>query len=152
MSFLFCLTRRSLSRQLSDVAEGLNYLHSRNVIHGDVKGVRGCSRFLFTATLTLSQSNVLIDATGRARITDIGLAMVTQNQSLVRSASHEHEHSARWIAPEILDDRGTYSKEADVFSFAMVTIEVRCRLPLGVYILASNVVHLIQDFHRCRPI
>ena len=26
-------------RQLSDIAEGLNYLHSCNVIHGDLKGV-----------------------------------------------------------------------------------------------------------------
>jgi serine/threonine protein kinase len=26
--------------QLSDVANGLGYLHSRNVIHGDLKGVR----------------------------------------------------------------------------------------------------------------
>jgi len=127
MSFLFCLTRCSLSHQLSDVAEGLNYLHSCNVIHGDVKGVRGCSRFRFTATLTPTQSNVLVDATGHARITDIGLTVVTQNLGLARSASNEHEHSARWIAPEILDNRGTYSKEADVFSFAMVTIEVRCR-------------------------
>ena len=29
--------------QLSGVAEGLNYLHSCNVIHGALKGVRGCS-------------------------------------------------------------------------------------------------------------
>ena len=32
-------TMRSPVYQLSDVAEGLNYLHSCNVIHGDLKGV-----------------------------------------------------------------------------------------------------------------
>ena len=31
-------------RQLSDVAEGLNYLHHCSVIHGDLKGVRGYSK------------------------------------------------------------------------------------------------------------
>ncbi|KAF9642010.1 kinase-like protein [Thelephora ganbajun] len=49
--------------------------------------------------------------------------MVTQNLDLIRDASAEHEDSTRWIAPEILDDRGIYSKEADTFAFAMVTIE-----------------------------
>jgi len=68
-----------------------------------------------------------VDTSGRARITDFGLAMITQDLDSIRNDSDEHGHSARWIAPEILDDRGTYSKEADVFSFAMVTIEVRYR-------------------------
>jgi hypothetical protein len=53
--------------------------------------------------------------------------MITQDVDSIRSASVEHSDSVRWIAPEILDGRGTYSKEADVFSFAGVAIEVRCK-------------------------
>ena len=78
-----------------------------------------------TTIFTSNQPNVFVDATGRARITDFGLVMVTRDLDSIRSASDEHEHGARWIAPEILDGQGTYSKEADVFSFGMVTIEVR---------------------------
>jgi len=59
-------------------------------------------------------------------ITDCGLTMVTQNLDSIRGAPDEHGHNTRWTAPEILADRGTFSKEADVFSFAMVMIEVRC--------------------------
>jgi len=70
-----------------------------------------------------------VDVTGHALITDFGLVTVTQNLNLMRDPSAEHGDSARWIAPEILDNRGTYSKEADVFSFAMVTIEVRSGQP-----------------------
>ena len=113
--------------QLSDVAEGLNYLHYCDVVHGALKGVRDCSRSRFTIILTPGQTNVLIDATGRARITDIGLTTITQDLDSIRRASAGVGDSARWIAPEIFEDRGTYSKEGDIFSFAMVMIEVRSR-------------------------
>ena len=62
-----------------------------------------------------------MDATGRARVTNFGLAMVAQDLDSVI----EHEHGVRWIAPEISDGQGTYSREGDIFSFAMVIIEVR---------------------------
>lgn len=68
-----------------------------------------------------------MDATVHARITDFGLAIVTQDLDSVRNASVERGQSVQWIAPEILDNRGTYSKEADIFSFAGVAIEVRCK-------------------------
>jgi serine/threonine protein kinase len=39
-----CIRSHAYSRhQLSDVAEGLHFLHSRNIVHGDLKGVRDCS-------------------------------------------------------------------------------------------------------------
>jgi len=85
-----------------------------------------------TGILTPNQPNVLVDITGRARITNCGLTMVTQNLDSMRSAPDEYRHSMRWIAPEILTNRGTFSKEADVFSFAMVAIEVRCRFGIDI--------------------
>ena len=38
-------------------------------------------------------------------------------------------HTARWTAPEILDGEGWVSKQTDIFSFAMVMIEVYQREP-----------------------
>jgi len=75
--------------------------------------------------LPFLQSNILVDGTGHARVTDFGLAMITQDLDSIRGNPAEHDQGALWIAPEILGDRGTYSKEADVFSFAGVAIEVR---------------------------
>ena len=75
--------------------------------------------------MTRVQPNILIDGNHRAQLTDFGLATVTQNLDSIRSTSEHGGHTARWTAPEILNDVGTYSKEADVFSFAMVMIEVR---------------------------
>lgn len=69
-----------------------------------------------------------MDATGHARITDIGLVDIVQDLDSMRSVSStENGGGVRWIAPEILNNQGTYSKEADIFSFAGVTIEVRRR-------------------------
>lgn len=92
-----------------DVAEGLSYLHSRGVILGNLKG-----------------PNILVDASSCARITEIGLSVVTQNPLSMRDASVGHCDDARWTAPEILisDDRGIRSKESDIFSFAIVITEV----------------------------
>ena len=87
-----------------------------------------------------------MDDTNHARLTDFGVATVTQNLDSIRSPSDDRGHTPRWTAPEILKEEGAYSKEADVFSFAMVMIEVRYewstpvdflltapRITLGVY-------------------
>ena len=110
--------------QLSDVAKGLCYLHSRNVVHGDLKGVCGFFRSRFTTTLTHVQLNVLVDDTGHACLADFGFATVTQNLDSIRSTQPHHGHTGRWAALEILNE-GRHSKEADVFAFAMVMVEVR---------------------------
>ena len=114
-----------LSRfQLLDVANGLCYLHSHNVTHGDLKGVCGSSKSCFTIILTPAQPNILVDNSGNALIADFGLATVTQNLDSVQGTTSHRGHTPRWAAPEVLNE-GTHSKEADIFSFAMVMIEVR---------------------------
>ena len=65
-----------------------------------------------------------MDGSDNALIADFGLAAVTQNLDSIRSAPCERGHTVRWTAPELLKE-GSYSKETDVFSFAMVMIEVR---------------------------
>ena len=82
------------------------------------------ARSPFCDVLTRAKSNVLVDATMRARITDFGPATAAQNLHSIRSASEGHGRAAQWIAPEILSEGRTFSKEADIFSFAMVMIEV----------------------------
>ena len=63
----------------------------------------------------------MVGADGRARITDFGLS---QDQGAVEEAGATSGGTARWTAPEILQGRGAPSKQADIFSFAMVMVEV----------------------------
>ena len=110
--------------QLSDIAKGLCYLHSCNIIHGDLKGVCVYSKSRFTTVLMPHELNILVNDFGHALITDFGLAAVARNLDSVSSAPPQRGHTQRWAAPEILDE-GPNSKEADIFAFAMVMIEVR---------------------------
>ena len=72
-----------------------------------------------------------MDSIGRARIAGFGLVMVARDLDVVRGTASDRVFKIRWVAPEILDGRGTCSMEADVFSFAGVTIEVRLTPPLN---------------------
>lgn len=63
-----------------------------------------------------------MDDSGHAQIADFGLATVTKNRDSTKSVSR-HAHTPRWSAPEVFT-KGKHSKEADIFAFAMVMIEV----------------------------
>ena len=65
-----------------------------------------------------------MDAAGHARITDFYLAAVITDVDPELSTLLRHNHTLRWSAPEVLNG-AIFSKEADIFSLAMVMIEVR---------------------------
>lgn len=71
----------------------------------------------------MSQPSILVDDTGRARLTDFGLAAIALDHEPTESL--KGGYAVRWAAPEILDEEGPVSRESDIYSFAMVAIEVR---------------------------
>jgi len=84
-----------------DIAEGLAYLHSQGVIHGGLKA-----------------SNILIDAQGRARMTDFALASIAAE---VQTGSRPPP--MRWSAPEVLE--GVLNVPgADIYAFACTILEI----------------------------
>ncbi|KAF9644346.1 kinase-like protein [Thelephora ganbajun] len=97
--------RASRPSLLLDVAKGLEYLHSLDISHGDLKG-----------------ANIIIGHDGRARLAEYGLAPINSKSSYIGTS--------RWLAPEIIDpspdENGVLleSKSADVFAFGMTALEV----------------------------
>ena len=84
-------------------------------------------RALFYTALTPHQVNILVEDSGHIFITDFSLAKITKNPNSARSTSSQCGFTMRWVAPEVWLNEEDYSEKADVFSFAMVMIEVRHR-------------------------
>ncbi|KIK33253.1 hypothetical protein CY34DRAFT_99918 [Suillus luteus UH-Slu-Lm8-n1] len=92
------------------VANGLNYLHSEYVVHGD-----------------LHPANVLIDESGNPRLTDFGLATVVGDAELqLNTTTAGLNLNPQWRAPEIIgihsddEDPVRPNFKSDVYSFGGV--------------------------------
>ena len=114
--------------QLRDVANGLYYLHSYGIIHGDLKAVSHSTLSQFSRNQSMipmnAKANSLIDEDGRARLTDFGLtSIVGENKSDTLPQVLNQVAATTWMTPGILNG-GAVTKEVDVFMFAMVAAEV----------------------------
>ncbi|KAG8980920.1 hypothetical protein FRB94_010320 [Tulasnella sp. JGI-2019a] len=94
-----------------EIALGMLYIHSKGIVHGDLKAV-----------------NVLIDDTTKACIADFGLSRVLQSQPHIdSSASAGTENrivagTLRYMSPEALF--GDINKTSDVYAFSMTLYEI----------------------------
>ncbi|KIM87637.1 hypothetical protein PILCRDRAFT_815214 [Piloderma croceum F 1598] len=98
----------------SDIAEGLQYLHSQYIIHGDLKGF-----------------NILISPSGRAYIADFGQATTKDSKPVVMTVNSTQGGSGtmKWQAPELLDlnldgNGQPNTRATDIYAFAMVCYEM----------------------------
>lgn len=90
----------------------------------------------------------MIDESGNARITDFGLAKIIRGSHSLPSTSEGHGPTLRWTAPEIFESGKMVGEETDIYSFAMVTIEVREPSIFAI----SPVSPVEQDFYWGRPV
>ncbi|KAF9641912.1 kinase-like protein, partial [Thelephora ganbajun] len=125
----------NLVNLLLGIAKGLGYLHSCDVIHGDLKG-----------------ANILVDATGNPRIVDFGLTAVARDINSYASSTDGQGNTPRYTAPEILGNSGRYSKESDVFSFGMVMTEVFTgKVPFNNLAITTVVTSIVLGKRPKRP-
>lgn len=118
--------------QLWDVADGLHYLHSCEVIHGTLEAVsRSVPLSLLFGALDNdpmnSKANILIDKDGRARLAGFELTSMTRAVEDLDTTG-----TAIWAAREALG-AGPMTKEGDVFRFGILVVEVRLRVFGGIF-------------------
>ncbi|KLO06381.1 kinase-like protein, partial [Schizopora paradoxa] len=98
------------------IAEGLTYLHSKEIVHGDLKSVRH---------LISSQANILLSSTNAPLIADFGMSEFMSDDSTTPfSPSGETMPTLRWSAPELLIGEEPFSIASDVWAFGMVLFEL----------------------------
>jgi len=100
----------NVEKRLLEAAQGLEYLHSKNVVHGDLRG-----------------SNIFIDDNGHPRLADYGLSV---NSDMTVIFSSTGRGSPRWMAPELLSPESPEqpgiqrTKASDVYAFACTSWEI----------------------------
>ncbi|KAI6012024.1 kinase-like domain-containing protein, partial [Pisolithus marmoratus] len=99
---------------LQRIAEGLHYLHSQGILHGNLNG-----------------SNILLDTKGSPYIADYGIFPLILELNIPRCISTPVGPGVRWAAPDpswtpLGEDRSNngLSFEGDVYSFGSVMLQV----------------------------
>ncbi|XP_073133294.1 serine/threonine-protein kinase 52 [Henckelia pumila] len=119
-----------------DLSRGLSYLHSKKIVHRDVKA-----------------ENMLLDSQRNLKIADFGVARVeAQNPKDMTGETG----TLGYMAPEVLDGK-PYNRKCDVYSFGICLWEIYCcDLPypdLSFAEVSSAVVrqNLRPEIPRCCP-
>ncbi|KAA1091913.1 ATP binding [Puccinia graminis f. sp. tritici] len=95
----------SFTRQILD---GLIYLHSKEIIHRDIKG-----------------ANILVDNKGVIKISDFGISKRVEDNLLSTARIHRPslQGSVFWMAPEVVKQT-SYTRKADIWSLGCLIVEM----------------------------
>ncbi|KAJ7778429.1 kinase-like domain-containing protein [Mycena metata] len=102
--------RSNVDKFLSEIAQGLQYLHSCKIVHGDLRG-----------------ANILINEDWSACLADFGLSVFTNATTSIYTSTRAG--SMYWMAPELIDPerfgyRYARTPSSDVYAFACVCFEL----------------------------
>ncbi|KAL4424202.1 hypothetical protein ABPG75_001503 [Micractinium tetrahymenae] len=90
---------------------GLEYLHSKGVMHRDIKG-----------------ANILVDNTGLVKLADFGASKKLEDLVTVADGNKSVRGTPYWMAPEVITQTG-HGRQADLWSVACTVLEMATGRP-----------------------
>ena len=107
------------------------YIHSQDMIHGDLKGVRPRQAEPSTSLSLSIKANILVDQAGHARVADFGLLTLISDPTngLSSNISMQGGGTARWMSPELINperfglENSRPTKPSDCYALGMVIYE-----------------------------
>ena len=93
---------------VSQILEGVSYLHARKIVHRDIKG-----------------ANVLVNDAGVAKLADFGCSKQLQGMKTgtLEQSLQAIRGSVPWMAPEVVRQSG-HGRAADVWSLGATVVEM----------------------------
>ncbi|HEY9869632.1 MAG TPA: serine/threonine-protein kinase [Candidatus Obscuribacterales bacterium] len=124
---------------LQQIAEGLAYAHSLNVVHRDVK-----------------PDNIFILKDGTVKLTDFGIARTVDYEQTHLTKTGVMLGTLAYVSPEQLQDAKNVDHRADLFSLGVVSYEALAgRLPFVGEGIAQTVIRILssepQPLHMLCP-
>lgn len=117
---------------VSQVLEGLVYLHEQGVIHRDIKG-----------------ANILTNKDGSVKLADFGVSSRAPTPDLAAAASPDADNevvgSPYWMAPEVIEQSGA-TTASDIWSVGCVVVELlEGKPPYGDLAPMQALWRIVQD-------
>jgi tetratricopeptide (TPR) repeat protein len=104
------------------LCDALEYAHAKGVVHRDIK-----------------PENILIDAKGRVKIADYGLAVMLGIEASRLTQTQSVLGTPHYMAPEQVESPRTVDHRADIYSMGVVFYEMLTgELPLGHFSMPST--------------
>ncbi|KAF7326880.1 Kinase-like protein [Mycena venus] len=130
--------RENVDKLLSEIAQGLQYLHSQNIVHGDLRG-----------------ANILITDDWSPCLADFGLTSLSD----ATTATHTSHRagSIRWMAPELIDPdrfgvKFARTPSTDIYAFGCVCLELYAgRPPFANLSETATLLRVINGDRPARP-
>jgi hypothetical protein len=119
------LNRTQLAIVAIDVARGLRFLHSRQILHRDLKSL-----------------NVLLSEDGQARICDFGFSRkLTSGKRMTNQIG-----TSQWMAPELLIGNSAYDGAVDVYAYGILLWEIVTKLiPYGEMPMIEIIQEVVEN-------